>query len=222
MRLFVLISFLFTVLLRLPGQNQIDLDLEWHIREGKEFLLQNEGYDSGNLPVVFRRIPIREGDSISVNLRISEEEEISGFRIPDNLQSSYHIRTYTEMEKGQKYGTIFLYPIKSSGSRVTILKKGSLIIDRIPHPRPRNTRSVTFKSESVLAEGKILKLPIVESTIYKITRDQLPSSWTEAGFDPDLLQLFTGDRKSTRLNSSHVAISYAVFCLKKKKNKIKH
>src|SRR5690606_42060578 len=27
------------------------------------------------------------------------------------------------------------------------------------------------------------------------------------------------DRKSTRLNSSHVKISYAVFCLKKKKNK---
>src|SRR5690625_1373006 len=31
-----------------------------------------------------------------------------------------------------------------------------------------------------------------------------------------------GDRKSTRLNSSHVAISYAVFCLKKKKNNKKH
>src|SRR3712207_7595631 len=28
-----------------------------------------------------------------------------------------------------------------------------------------------------------------------------------------------GDRKSTRLNSSHANISYAVFCLKKKKNK---
>src|SRR3989442_8300295 len=28
-----------------------------------------------------------------------------------------------------------------------------------------------------------------------------------------------GDRKSTRLNSSHVRISYAVFCLKKKKLK---
>src|SRR5438132_2835762 len=27
-----------------------------------------------------------------------------------------------------------------------------------------------------------------------------------------------GDRKSTRLNSSHTVISYAVFCLKKKKN----
>src|SRR5438105_3800753 len=31
----------------------------------------------------------------------------------------------------------------------------------------------------------------------------------------------TGDRKSTRLNSSHEWISYAVFCLKKKKNKNK-
>src|SRR5438067_8697802 len=33
--------------------------------------------------------------------------------------------------------------------------------------------------------------------------------------DQDLVQ----DRKSTRLNSSHVSISYAVFCLKKKKIK---
>src|SRR5690625_7065445 len=31
------------------------------------------------------------------------------------------------------------------------------------------------------------------------------------------LDEFWEDRKSTRLNSSHVAISYAVFCLKKKK-----
>src|SRR5436309_12696641 len=30
-----------------------------------------------------------------------------------------------------------------------------------------------------------------------------------------------GDRKSTRLNSSHVKISYAVFCLKKKKSYFK-
>src|ERR1039458_10486118 len=33
-------------------------------------------------------------------------------------------------------------------------------------------------------------------------------TWTEA----------RGDRKSTRLNSSHLGISYAVFCLKKKKS----
>src|SRR2546426_1073926 len=31
--------------------------------------------------------------------------------------------------------------------------------------------------------------------------------------------IVTGDRKSTRLNSSHLVISYAVFCLKKKNKK---
>src|SRR5437870_7672274 len=34
--------------------------------------------------------------------------------------------------------------------------------------------------------------------------------------ETDFAVLIFGDRKSTRLNSSHVAISYAVFCLKKK------
>src|SRR5256885_6376011 len=38
-------------------------------------------------------------------------------------------------------------------------------------------------------------------------------------FQRDLWQNLNGDRKSTRLNSSHLVISYAVFCLKKKKNK---
>src|SRR5699024_12808271 len=36
------------------------------------------------------------------------------------------------------------------------------------------------------------------------------------GEDPFLLKAAGEDRKSTRLNSSHVSISYAVFCLKKK------
>src|SRR5437870_9667920 len=39
--------------------------------------------------------------------------------------------------------------------------------------------------------------------------------------DTDYLDDRRVDRKSTRLNSSHVAISYAVFCLKKKKRKYK-
>src|SRR5438132_5267616 len=37
---------------------------------------------------------------------------------------------------------------------------------------------------------------------------------------PSGVELYTAaDRKSTRLNSSHTVISYAVFCLKKKKKK---
>src|SRR2546426_7617149 len=44
---------------------------------------------------------------------------------------------------------------------------------------------------------------------------------------PGLALLWVGvtfniDRKSTRLNSSHLVISYAVFCLKKKKIKSRH
>src|SRR3712207_7079431 len=41
---------------------------------------------------------------------------------------------------------------------------------------------------------------------------------TRAGYRADLVgeNLAWGDRKSTRLNSSHANISYAVFCLKKK------
>src|SRR5438874_8070424 len=38
--------------------------------------------------------------------------------------------------------------------------------------------------------------------------------------DPQAKLTQLQDRKSIRLNSSHVEISYAVFCLKKKKNKI--
>src|SRR3712207_7823899 len=37
--------------------------------------------------------------------------------------------------------------------------------------------------------------------------------------DPQDVARTVGDRKSTRLNSSHANISYAVFCLKKKKKK---
>src|SRR5690606_41651834 len=44
------------------------------------------------------------------------------------------------------------------------------------------------------------------------------ASIRSAGSDPQARR----DRKSTRLNSSHVKISYAVFCLKKKKKKIQH
>src|SRR5207253_6059508 len=41
------------------------------------------------------------------------------------------------------------------------------------------------------------------------------------GWPRALFRRLCPDRKSTRLNSSHVAISYAVFCLKKKKKKKK-
>src|SRR4051812_41640589 len=49
--------------------------------------------------------------------------------------------------------------------------------------------------------------------------------WSERYPEPPEILRYLGrlgiaDRKSTRLNSSHMSISYAVFCLKKKKKKI--
>src|SRR5256885_7934815 len=43
-----------------------------------------------------------------------------------------------------------------------------------------------------------------------------------AGSRPHHHHLLHADRKSTRLNSSHLVISYAVFCLKKKKLRFVH
>src|SRR3712207_8575809 len=49
--------------------------------------------------------------------------------------------------------------------------------------------------------------PLVHATL---RRSDIPSSWLSAP-----KERHHGDRKSTRLNSSHANISYAVFCLKK-------
>src|SRR5690242_21441433 len=71
-------------------------------------------------------------------------------------------------------------------------------------------------------------------SVFNLRSDQLrPAGWTSA--DAAGLPILPGlvrpdeikaghidqDRKSTRLNSSHMSISYAVFCLKKKKKNIK-
>src|SRR5690606_41121874 len=64
----------------------------------------------------------------------------------------------------------------------------------------------------------------IEMTQNKDAGVQTFQSLTKAGLSqinpPYLVKIL--DRKSTRLNSSHVKISYAVFCLKKKKKKKKN
>src|SRR5204863_7319463 len=53
-----------------------------------------------------------------------------------------------------------------------------------------------------------------------VTRSTGASRWSKASRWITSTTCAPIDRKSTRLNSSHVEISYAVFCLKKKKNTI--
>src|SRR5690625_3858968 len=93
-----------------------------------------------------------------------------------------------------------------------------------------------FKIGDTLTEGEIMNykgMPSFSPEIFKYINnaDPMKSKQLYKGIDQlmdeGVAQLFTldyngrriigtvGDRKSTRLNSSHVAISYAVFCLKK-------
>src|SRR5207249_8730469 len=59
--------------------------------------------------------------------------------------------------------------------------------------------------------------PAVRSSCDRPTRDRAaPGDTAPPARSPPRSAGTRGDRKSTRLNSSHVSISYAVFCLKKK------
>src|SRR5437899_4810719 len=53
------------------------------------------------------------------------------------------------------------------------------------------------------------------TTLFRSPSSALNRQWNSR--KPDFSAAARRDRKSTRLNSSHLGISYAVFCLKKKK-----
>src|SRR5438874_5885630 len=62
------------------------------------------------------------------------------------------------------------------------------------------------------------------TTLFRSQRpggDELAGGSAEVDLEQAQVVQQLEDRKSTRLNSSHVEISYAVFCLKKKKKKLK-
>src|SRR5437773_3361852 len=73
-------------------------------------------------------------------------------------------------------------------------------------------------TESVRARAKPLiglSMDTLKEERWQGDRDLFVTRATELGADV-LVQSANRDRKSTRLNSSHITISYAVFCLKKK------
>src|SRR3712207_8562057 len=90
----------------------------------------------------------------------------------------------------------------------------------------RPPKSTLFPSATLFRSQKRKEL-FVEGQLNLETRQQPPSHLLH--YQEEILLLIihppysshqiyaTADRKSTRLNSSHANISYAVFCLKKKK-----
>src|SRR5207245_11327282 len=79
--------------------------------------------------------------------------------------------------------------------------------DALPISRPQKEMPMRTLEQTT---DEILSLT---ATHFKVPRAELAPN------DDFFKKLGIEDRKSTRLNSSHGSISYAVFCLKKKKNK---
>src|SRR5437868_3141254 len=78
---------------------------------------------------------------------------------------------------------------------------------RVRHSFPTRRSSDLDYFDLAAQHGGVLAEAFVRSRKVKFCVLSFSSDW-----------LYPTDRKSTRLNSSHVSTSYAVFCLKKKKN----
>src|SRR5699024_12650393 len=81
--------------------------------------------------------------------------------------------------------------------------------DALPISLRFKARGVRLTSDNTL-EDVVIEVPDHEAAVLNDTTVADLGTLT-------LRNVTTRDRKSTRLNSSHVSISYAVFCLKKKK-----
>src|SRR5437762_7980026 len=89
------------------------------------------------------------------------------------------------------------------------------------HPHPRSNLfpyTTLFRSERDPARRRVHTENFDDDGLVLI-QDVLHAAHALGGQLRDVDQAFE-DRKSTRLNSSHRCISYAVFCLKKKKHSI--
>src|SRR5690606_40160300 len=74
-------------------------------------------------------------------------------------------------------------------------------------------------AEHLLGRGGRVEQPALELLEQRVGGELAPAAHRETvGQEVVEATARDTDRKSTRLNSSHVKISYAVFCLKKKKN----
>src|SRR3712207_8139634 len=92
---------------------------------------------------------------------------------------------------------------------------------------PRSTLfpyTTLFRSQAATIDGasgwqqlRHITLPLMRPTFFFAV--VMATIWNLQLFDSVSILTDGGDRKSTRLNSSHANISYAVFCLKKKKQK---
>src|SRR3712207_8013151 len=90
---------------------------------------------------------------------------------------------------------------------------------------PRSTLfpyTTLFRSTEVFIRACERRLQAIGGTADEASSKKMQKEMDKWGPLPKGTRAELLDRKSTRLNSSHANISYAVFCLKKKKHLTKH
>src|SRR3712207_7764208 len=84
----------------------------------------------------------------------------------------------------------------------------------------RPPRSTLFPYTTLFRSCGTLGRNTVAVSPERRARTNRPMAWAKYSGGDALVAYTPTDRKSTRLNSSHANISYAVFCLKKKKKNL--
>src|SRR5699024_11630226 len=96
-----------------------------------------------------------------------------------------------------------LSEVERLADKVAIIRQGKIV----ESGSLEELRHLTRSTVTLITEQDVAQMANVEG-VYDFEQNNNQATFSA---DPQ-------DRKSTRLNSSHVSISYAVFCLKKKNN----
>src|SRR5436853_1252675 len=161
--------------------------------------------------------------TIAVSKKVGERyksvADLKGMKIGVSApgSSTHMIVNHLLGKAGLTSNDVSIIGVGTSGAAVAAIETGE--IDAIINSDPVMTKLESDNAITIIAETRTRKG----------TEDLFGGPYPEAGLyatsefiakNPNTIQaLNSEDRKSTRLNSSHLGISYAVFCLKKKKLK---
>src|SRR5690554_6109113 len=194
-----------------------------------EISIDKEKYFPLSIPIKVRPCDIGNDTNLRENLiqgyiHLSPEPKekktwdlISNFPNPTIIGLDRNL--YTEESSDRiYYEELRSNKIARKNSNISPLERVKEIVNREYRRRKNEVLILTNKLKNHLIlstfSGSITIESFTSGIKYKLNLTQIENAETRVN---DYFKNFRLDRKSTRLNSSHVRISYAVFCLKKKK-----
>src|SRR2546430_11922287 len=114
----------------------------------------------------------------------------------------------------KRKSTLVSTALVAGGLLWSLFRPGALVSRRTvnePFPAAEESGSMMHGSSTMNQSPQMAHAAMDSSAMGAMDHGQMADA-------KEPVKLVSGDRKSTRLNSSHSQISYAVFCLKKKTN----